>query len=1118
MIRLGRTPRRPRTRAYATVALGDLAASALGAPARADEEPGLISELFETWRYCTFGVEDGLPHLRVRHVFEARDGTVWVGTDGGLCHYDGYRFVRALDLPQQPTSTLCERSDGTLGVSFLWPNEDVWIGGKSGFRMLPDPPELLAQGRQMYAIGVVADGDFVCHARGIHDRQGVFVLDPDGAPQLLACPEEFAERLHRLESSSGPDSASWAPLARGIREVTRDGTGRFWSYPSSARVHALLVDARRDFAVVGVHYPWQMRGVWEIGPNGPTPVPDVEGATVLAMAMSPAGEVLVALRASRGLHRDAAGRWRSIPHTPERMQEATALRFAANGDLWIGGTDGLALVRRGGARWQPWRHDAAGARDTVHAIEDDGAGGHWIGLGPGLEHRPAAGPSTLHRALCGVPLDTVTALERDARGRLWVGSGAGAFPGVFVHDAGLWRPIGAAEGLGARCVHQLRRAPDGRVAVLALPDFDGPTGIWLGDGATFEHLDPCRHVTAAPRYYDAAWTPDGALWIAFDAGLARLHGGETQVLGRAEGLRHPRVYALAVGPAGDLWFGHQASVKGLGRIDGQMRVTYLAPDDGSLEPNVTSLAFDGRGRLWIGSENGLLQLEGGLLQRVDRSNGLARSHVNVVSVHGDLLVVGTDGQGATALPLDPTATLPPRITFEAPVVDGLEATLRWRVASPYNEDPPHRLHVRQRLDGGPWSAWNHHGHAALDSLSHGTHQFEVEVASLLHRARAVTEFHVVSPLRESLWIVLPFSTLAIGALVVSFWSVARRLREAREHRETSERFEQLAGNVRDLFWLVDWRARRVLYVSPAFEVLFDMRRDELDSFGRNWRSQLHQDDREAVSRAYREGIERAGAWDQEFRVVRRDGRIGWIHARAFAIGAADGGVARVAGVAEEVTERREAEEHQARMSLELDHRVKNSLAQVMALAEQTLRATSDLARFRDAFFGRLRSLARTHEALAAGRWRGVALDVIVRRSVEGLVEPMRLVRSGPTVVLTARVSTALGLSLHELATNALKYGALRHDTGTVQVHWVQGPSGVVELVWRERGAAGVKDPGRAGLGTKLIRGMIEHELGGAVTFTYHDDGLECRVTIPQALRADDDPRGASGMAGMSTER
>ena len=191
---------------------------------------------------------------------------------------------------------------------------------------------------------------------------------------------------------------------------------------------------------------------------------------------------------------------------------------------------------------------------------------------------------------------------------------------------------------------------------------------------------------------------------------------------------------------------------------------------------------------------------------------------------------------------------------------------------------------------------------------------------------------------------------------------------------------------------------------------------------------------------------------------------------------------------------------EGRLSLELDHRVKNSLAQVLGLAEQTLRSSETLPQFREAFVGRLRSLARTHEALASGRWRGISLAEIVRRSVESLMEAGRLRLEGPPVALTARVSSALGLSLHELATNALKYGALRRERGIVEVRWATGPAGILELHWRERGGESVVAPARSGLGTKLIRGMIEHELGGAVTLSFEDEGLLCLMTIPGALQ------------------
>ncbi len=201
-------------------------------------------------------------------------------------------------------------------------------------------------------------------------------------------------------------------------------------------------------------------------------------------------------------------------------------------------------------------------------------------------------------------------------------------------------------------------------------------------------------------------------------------------------------------------------------------------------------------------------------------------------------------------------------------------------------------------------------------------------------------------------------------------------------------------------------------------------------------------------------------------------------------------IARMAG---EIERQRRREKL---MVAELDHRVKNSLAVVLALAGETLADTDSPEEFAAAFEGRIQSLALAHEALAASRWEGVALDELVRRTLDPVArEGPRLQLEGPPVVLPPEATVPLGLALHELATNATKYGAFSRDEGSVEVRWSRLDDARVQLHWRESGGPAVTPPKELGLGTALIRGLIEEELGGQVTIRYPGSGLRCEITL-----------------------
>jgi two-component sensor histidine kinase len=195
--------------------------------------------------------------------------------------------------------------------------------------------------------------------------------------------------------------------------------------------------------------------------------------------------------------------------------------------------------------------------------------------------------------------------------------------------------------------------------------------------------------------------------------------------------------------------------------------------------------------------------------------------------------------------------------------------------------------------------------------------------------------------------------------------------------------------------------------------------------------------------------------------------------------------------------RRKVEARQSMMMAELDHRVKNNLAAVLSLAELTIGSSGSLEAFGSTFTGRVRAMARTHEALAATRWEGVRLRELVRMTVSPLADGgKRLETEGEDVMLPSRASSAICVMLHELATNAAKYGAFSKPEGRVHVAWSMDATKHLTLEWRETGVDSIQEPTRRGFGTELIHGSVGHELQGTVIIEYRPPGLRCRITAP----------------------
>jgi len=226
----------------------------------------------------------------------------------------------------------------------------------------------------------------------------------------------------------------------------------------------------------------------------------------------------------------------------------------------------------------------------------------------------------------------------------------------------------------------------------------------------------------------------------------------------------------------------------------------------------------------------------------------------------------------------------------------------------------------------------------------------------------------------------------------------------------------------------------------------------------------------------------------------------WIEARAITSYDDGGRPCRMVGVYIDITERRQAEDHKSLLIAELDHRVKNTLACVAALAHSTRDTAKSMDDFVRVLDGRIQSLANTHSLLSRNRWQGVSIAELVREELAPCMKDGNTLIDGPDTILAAEATQPVSMVLHELATNAAKYGALSNSHGRVSVFWRKPSNGDARsklvLEWLEAGGPPVSVPRHTGYGTSVIRDLIPYELGGTVDYELAGEGVWCRVEIP----------------------
>jgi len=349
--------------------------------------------------------------------------------------------------------------------------------------------------------------------------------------------------------------------------------------------------------------------------------------------------------------------------------------------------------------------------------------------------------------------------------------------------------------------------------------------------------------------------------------------------------------------------------------------------------------------------------------------------------------------------------------------------------------------------------------------------------------------------------------LLLGVLVLSYWwflaaLIAKVAREIGERKridvalhESEVRLQQTlrAGQMVAFAWDPETGLSR--RSENAAEVLGL----EAHGQGKDFFARLHPHDRSCFSVHIKGLCPERPSYSASFRFIRPDGREVWLEETAKAEFDPTGRYVRIKGLTCDITERKRAQEQQRLLVRELDHRVKNVLASVGAVAQRTREGSGSVDEFLQGFDGRIQSMANAHGLLSRSHWQGVSLKELVGNELEPCIRTGGANVEGPDILLSAEAAQPLAIVLHELVTNASKYGALSAQRGHVTVRWWCEQKGHAELLfieWSEARGPTVIAPAQTGYGTRCIRSLIPYELGGAVDLIFDPAGVRCRIEVP----------------------
>ncbi len=328
---------------------------------------------------------------------------------------------------------------------------------------------------------------------------------------------------------------------------------------------------------------------------------------------------------------------------------------------------------------------------------------------------------------------------------------------------------------------------------------------------------------------------------------------------------------------------------------------------------------------------------------------------------------------------------------------------------------------------------------------------------------------------------------------------ARRVAED-DLRESEERFRLMSESAPVMIWMSD-ASGACLHLNRMLRDFWAVDEAHIPEF--DWQRMMHPEDAPEITRQIIDAMTQRKPVTIRGRYVNAEGKYRYLETNARPRFSVKGEFLGMIGVNADISERMEADHQRELLLAELNHRVKNTLAVVQGIAYQTFKDNKASTEARKAFEGRLVALSAAHNLLTQSHWESASVEQLARNALQAAASGERATMTGERVLLPPKVALSIAMALHELSTNAVKYGALSNDVGRVALDWNKSADAEPKLTirWREQGGPPVMPPARRGFGTLLLERTLAQDLDARVTTSFDPAGLVCIIQVPLQSRA-----------------